>query len=441
MRAEDTRVIKGKELQHVSVLGNLAVLRHGTRLQLPRSKKTRALLAYLAVTARSHRRDRLCDMFWKIPDDPRAALRWSLSRLRPLVDEPDQPRIVGDRESVGLELRGVEVDILSLRSACRNGIDSLSTAVLCQATEALEGDFLEGLDLPDCLEFQSWCTAEREETRRLRGRLLTELVTRLEAVPDQALRHARALNLLEPADEVAQATLIRLLRAAGRWREAEEHLQMAELRLQELNVACTGALQRAAQCPQADARSHADGSMINHQQSGSRLAPREMRTSNETQQRTAWLVPLPLVNADTNRNATIARNKALVRRFYEEIDKGNLDAMDELVAEDYVDHSPPAFPGLGSGREGFKNSFKLFLEATPGYHKIEDQIAEGDKVVTRLRAYGTHAGDLPGIPRTGNKLTVTAIVIHRIANGKLVEKWSNKDALGYLQQLGLMPGP
>jgi len=81
--------MKGKEVLHISVLGNLAVLRQHTRVKLPASKKTRALLAYLAVTARAHSRDRLCAMFWALPDDPRAALRWSLSRLRPLVDEHD----------------------------------------------------------------------------------------------------------------------------------------------------------------------------------------------------------------------------------------------------------------------------------------------------------------------------------------------------------------
>ena len=83
-------------------------------------------------------------------------------------------------------------------------------------------------------------------------------------------------------------------------------------------------------------------------------------------------------------------NKRLVRRFYEEIDKGNLDAMDELVAENYVDHNPPPFPGLAEGREGLKQAFKIFWKATPGNHKIEDQIAEGDKVVTRLTSYGKH---------------------------------------------------
>ena len=75
-------------------------------------------------------------------------------------------------------------------------------------------------------------------------------------------------------------------------------------------------------------------------------------------------------------------NKALVRRFYSEIDAGNIDAMDELVAESYVDHDPPPFPGLPSGREGLKQAFGIFWKATPGGHEIEDQVAEGDKVVT-----------------------------------------------------------
>jgi predicted ester cyclase len=134
-------------------------------------------------------------------------------------------------------------------------------------------------------------------------------------------------------------------------------------------------------------------------------------------------------------------NKALVRRFYEEIDKGNLAAMDELVAEDYVDHSPPPFPGLGTGREALKRAFEIFWKATPGYHRIEDQIAEGDKVVTRLTGIGKHDDDLPDIPRTGADLEMTATVVHRIENGKLVEKWADKDVLGFLQQLGVVPMP
>jgi predicted ester cyclase len=132
-------------------------------------------------------------------------------------------------------------------------------------------------------------------------------------------------------------------------------------------------------------------------------------------------------------------NKAIVRRFYEEIDKGNIAILDELVAEDYLDHNPPPFPSQSSGRERLKEEFKLFWEATPGYHHIEDQIAEGDKVVTRLISYGKHQGDLPGAPRTGNDMKMTSITIHRIANGKLAEKWSEKDMISLLQQIGVIP--
>jgi predicted ester cyclase len=133
------------------------------------------------------------------------------------------------------------------------------------------------------------------------------------------------------------------------------------------------------------------------------------------------------------------QNKALVRRFYQEIDKGNIAILDELVAEDYLDHNPPPFPTSATGRERLKQDFKLFLDATPGYHQIEDQIAEGDKVVTRLTSYGKHEGDLPGAPRTGNDMNMTSITIHRIANGKLAEKWSEKDVISLLTQIGVMP--
>jgi len=81
------------------------------------------------------------------------------------------------------------------------------------------------------------------------------------------------------------------------------------------------------------------------------------------------------------------------------------------------------------------------MQATPGRHQVEEQIAEGDKVVTRLTAHGKHEGDLPGAPRTGNDLTMASITIHRIANGKLAEKWSGKDTLAFLTQIGVMLPP
>src|SRR4051794_41975352 len=75
-----------KSRLQIKVLGELAVLREGREIVLPASKKTRALLAYLAVTNRRQRRDHLCQMFWEVPDDPRASLRWSLSKLRRAIE-------------------------------------------------------------------------------------------------------------------------------------------------------------------------------------------------------------------------------------------------------------------------------------------------------------------------------------------------------------------
>jgi steroid delta-isomerase-like uncharacterized protein len=138
--------------------------------------------------------------------------------------------------------------------------------------------------------------------------------------------------------------------------------------------------------------------------------------------------------------STQEQNKALVRRFYREIDAGNIDAMDDLVAQDYMNHHPP-FPGLAPGREGLKQAFKMFWEGTPGTHTIEDQIAEGDKVVTRLRARGRHEGELEGIPPTGNEMDVTAIAVHRIEGGRIAEHWSEVDSAALMSQLGLITLP
>ena len=238
----------------VGVLGKLTVLRDGVAMPLPPSKKTRALLAYLAVTARPHSRDRLCAMFWHVPDDPRAALRWSLTHLRPLIDAGGCRTIVADRETVRLDPAHLRVDLLAVRSLMRDGADAVSTETLRVAAEALEGEFLEGLDLPDCEAFQSWCIAEREETRQLRLRLLKTLVSRLSSMPDDALPYARALCLLEPVDADAQAQFLRLLRSAGRWREAEEQYRRAQRRLEEFDVSPAGTLRQAMEQPVAPPR-------------------------------------------------------------------------------------------------------------------------------------------------------------------------------------------
>ena len=132
-------------------------------------------------------------------------------------------------------------------------------------------------------------------------------------------------------------------------------------------------------------------------------------------------------------------NKALVRRWFEETDKGNLAIIDELCAPDYIDHSPP-LPGMGEGSDAVRKANESLAAAFPDtVHLIEDQIAEGDKVVTRLRGRATFLGEILGIPPNGKVVEITGISIHRIADGKLVEHWANADLLSFMQQLGAIP--
>jgi len=134
-------------------------------------------------------------------------------------------------------------------------------------------------------------------------------------------------------------------------------------------------------------------------------------------------------------------NKALDRRGFEEVwNKGNLAVVDELNDANVVTHNPPGPPLRGT--EAFKQFVLMYRSAFPDVQlTIEDQIAEGDKVVTRWTARGTHQGELMGIPPTGKQATVTGITVGRVANGKFVESWSNFDALGMMQQLGVVPAP
>jgi steroid delta-isomerase-like uncharacterized protein len=136
---------------------------------------------------------------------------------------------------------------------------------------------------------------------------------------------------------------------------------------------------------------------------------------------------------------SLADNKNVVSRFLEEVmNKGNQAVGDQLVATGFVDHSP--MPGFSPDATGFKKGLAAVRAAIPDMkYTIEDIIAEGDKVVARWRASGTHKGEMFGIPPTGKSTTVTGMDIFRVANGKLVEFWLNWDQLGMLQQLGAIP--
>ena len=135
---------------------------------------------------------------------------------------------------------------------------------------------------------------------------------------------------------------------------------------------------------------------------------------------------------------------AVVRREIEELfnHSGNLDVAEEVYAPNFVGHDPSMpedLHGVEAARQ-FAASFRsAFLDFTC---TIEDQVAEGDKVVSRWRASGTHQGETEEMgPSTGNRMEITGISIEQISEGKVVESWDNYDAMGMMQQLGFIPSP
>src|SRR5262245_48771139 len=231
------------------LLGEVEVARGGERLSLPASRKARALLAYLAATGQAHRRDRLCSMFWDIPDDPRGALRSTLSRLRSVVDDPGRQRIIADRDSVRFDGSDVEVDLLAVRRLLSSDAGDAPTEAFELAAASFRGEFAEGLALANCPDFDAWYMAEREEARRLQALLLRTLVERHEAAPEAALPHARALVRVDPDAVSAHATLLRVLIGSGRLREAEEQRELSHRTLAQNSRAAADELTLAWRSP------------------------------------------------------------------------------------------------------------------------------------------------------------------------------------------------
>jgi DNA-binding SARP family transcriptional activator/pimeloyl-ACP methyl ester carboxylesterase len=218
------------------LIGQLAVFRNGQQVALPPSRKTKALLAYLAATGREHRRERLCAMFWDVPDDPKGSLRWSLSKLR----QPFGDRVRADRETVRLDLSDVDVDLARL--------DALSGEITVQdgseALRLLSGNFCEGLDLPRADDFQTWCLGLREDVRQAQLRLAERLLQDQNEQPERAVEIVRRAIELDPLSGRWRLALVETLAAAGRSDEAEQQRRLAVDTLSEAGIAPLPALSR-----------------------------------------------------------------------------------------------------------------------------------------------------------------------------------------------------
>lgn len=138
---------------------------------------------------------------------------------------------------------------------------------------------------------------------------------------------------------------------------------------------------------------------------------------------------------------TSDENKRFIQRFVEEtINRKDLHAIDELVAKDFIEHVP--FPGQGPGPDGLRDAIGTFLSAFPDMQwTTDEQVGEGEKVVSRFSWTGTHRGEFLGIPPTGKSVKVWGVVMDLVRDGVLSESRIIMDTLGLLQQLGAIPAP
>jgi predicted ester cyclase len=133
-------------------------------------------------------------------------------------------------------------------------------------------------------------------------------------------------------------------------------------------------------------------------------------------------------------------DKVVARRLYEEVfGSGDLELLDDIALDEYVEHNP--LPGQGRGLRGLKDRVAALRDALAPRFTIEDVIAEGDKVVVRWTNSGSHVGEFAGIPPTNKDFMIGGIDIYRVEDGKLAEHWDVVDQLSLLQQLGLLPSP
>jgi DNA-binding SARP family transcriptional activator len=207
----------------VRLLGPVQVSRGGVEVPLPRSRKVRGLLGFLALSAQPVSRTRLCDLFWDVPNDPRGELRWCLSKLRGILDGRDRARVTTRGDLVALDLADARVDALEVDRAMQAGTGGLTTARLAEVGDLFAGDFLEGVELDGTPEAAGWLVAQRNRYSAIHVEVLQALAL---AAPHagETFRRLDAWLRLAPFDFRAHQVMLDALARAGRLRDAEEHL-------------------------------------------------------------------------------------------------------------------------------------------------------------------------------------------------------------------------
>jgi TolB-like protein len=206
----------------VHLLGPLTIRREGVSLDLPASRKARALIGYLTLAARAVPRTQLCELLWDVPSDPRGELRWCLSKVRAIVDQPGRRRIDTGGDAIRLDLADCFVDAIEVARATEAGIDTLAPDRLRTLAGLFGGEFLAGLEIDRNPEFNAWLTAQRRRLRGCRAALLERLATT--ATGDEVIGYLEAWLELAPFDRRVHACLLNTFALRGRIREGEEHL-------------------------------------------------------------------------------------------------------------------------------------------------------------------------------------------------------------------------
>jgi TolB-like protein len=221
MPVETGRPGGGAAAIEVRMLGSLTIRRHDVTLALPASRKVRGLFAYLALARHAVVRSQLCELLWDIPNDPRGELRWCLSKIRGIIDEPGRRRVETRGDTIRLDMADCFVDAIEIDRATQR-IETLTADQLRPLAALFTGDFLDGLEIDRSPAFNGWLTTQR---RRFRGCQVVILEQLVRQVPDDEARQYLDTWLeLAPFDRRVHTLLLNILARHGQMREGEEHL-------------------------------------------------------------------------------------------------------------------------------------------------------------------------------------------------------------------------
>jgi DNA-binding SARP family transcriptional activator/TolB-like protein len=213
----------------LQLLGPFALSRDGRPLELPPSRKVRGLLAYLALATHDLARTALSELLWELPNDPRGELRWCLSKLRGVLDEPGRVRLKAQGDLLRLDRHDLQVDALDVAHALQSGVSTLPVDELRRLAALLaRGEFLEGQELARGEAFNAWLLAQRRRLRSAQVAVLEQLASQLPQGSDEAIAALEHWLQAAPFDPRPHALLFEALAATGRLHEGDEHLAAVE---------------------------------------------------------------------------------------------------------------------------------------------------------------------------------------------------------------------